>query len=200
MWVLWLPPHGRQQGWGRGDDLQHLYPSCKLLSQSLQLSREVEMLKLLTFFPLHMILLCRLFNPSLLCRDKSIPAVESVAGDERSVQELEHLSRLMEQQAHLEDQVRSLGIVVRTPILNVSVLQVIAHCQEDTGFHLESECHAPEPCQEFQTARLILSHLGLLTMSSLRVSEGKKTSMPAGNSISNVCAFFRGPLILQFRG
>ena len=38
-------------------------------------------------------------------RDKSIPAVESVAGDERSAMELDPLSRLMEQQASLEDEV-----------------------------------------------------------------------------------------------
>lgn len=85
-------------------------------------------------------------------RDKSIPAVESVAGDERSAQELDHLSRLMDQQAHLEE-------------------QVVARSQEDAGYHLESECHAPEPCTEFQTARLILSHLGLLSMGALRVSK-----------------------------
>ena len=73
-----------------------------------------------------------------------------MAGDERASQELEHLSRLMDQQAGLED-------------------QIVARSQEDMGYHFESECQAPEPCQEFQTARLILSHLGLLNMSSLRV-------------------------------
>ena len=83
-------------------------------------------------------------------RDKSIPAVESVAGDERSSQELDHLSRLMEQQAHLEE-------------------QVVARSQEDASYHPESECREPRPCEEFQTARLILSHLGLLSGGSLRV-------------------------------
>ncbi len=85
-----------------------------------------------------------------LCKaDKSIPAVESVAGDERAVQELEHLSRLMERQALLED-------------------QVVARLGEDDGYRVEGECQAPESCTEFQTARLILSHLGLLSMGSLR--------------------------------
>ncbi len=86
----------------------------------------------------------------LIFRDKSIPAVESVAGDERSAQELDHLSRLMDQQSRLEE-------------------QVVARLAEDSSYHVEGECSAPEPCQEFQTARLILSHLGLLNMSSLRV-------------------------------
>ncbi len=88
--------------------------------------------------------------PPCFFRDKSIPAVESVAGDERSAQELEHLSRLMDQQTHLEE-------------------QVVARTQEDSCYHPEVECREPEPCQEFQTARLILSHLGLLSVGALRV-------------------------------
>lgn len=83
--------------------------------------------------------------------------MESVAGDERSAQELEHLSRLMEQQTSLEEQV------------------VQRSLDEDADKHyehnFESECHAPEPCTEFQTARLILSHLGLMNLNSLRVSK-----------------------------
>ena len=86
-----------------------------------------------------------------LCKaDKSIPAVESVAGDERAVQELEHLSRLTERQAILEEQV---------------VDKKGGHC-----FRVEGECVAPEPVQNFQTARLLLSHLGLLNLASLRES------------------------------
>ncbi len=80
-----------------------------------------------------------------------------MAGDERSVRELEHLSRLMEQQGHLEE-------------------QVVARCQEEGDLHHpEAECRAPPPCDQFQTARLILSHLGLLSIGALRVSlENKK--------------------------
>ena len=86
-----------------------------------------------------------------LCKaDKSIPAVESVAGDERAVQELEHLSRLTERQAILEEQV---------------VDKKGGGC-----FRMEGECIAPEPVQNFQTARLLLSHLGLLNLASLRES------------------------------
>ena len=86
-----------------------------------------------------------------LCKaDKSIPAVESVAGDERAVQELEHLSRLTERQAILEE-------------------QVIAKKGGDAaGYRVDGECLAPEPVQDFQTARLVLSHLGLLNLASLR--------------------------------
>ena len=50
---------------------------------------------------------------------------------------------------------------------------MVARSQEDAYYHPESECREPEPCQEFQTARLILSHLGLLNIGALRV---RKTS------------------------
>ena len=90
-----------------------------------------------------------------LCKaDKSIPAVESVAGDERAVQELEHLSRLTERQAMLEEQVIA------------KMGGDVAGC--GGGFRVEGECLAPEPVQDFQTARLVLSHLGLLNLTSLR--------------------------------
>lgn len=39
---------------------------------------------------------------------------------------------------------------------------------EDTSYCTEFECKPPEPCSEFQTARLILSHLGFLSISALR--------------------------------
>jgi len=39
---------------------------------------------------------------------------------------------------------------------------------EDTSYSTEFECKPPEPCSEFQTARLILSHLGFLSISALR--------------------------------
>ena len=34
---------------------------------------------------------------------------------------------------------------------------------------IEAECTAPPLCQEFQTARLILSHFGLLSIEALQV-------------------------------
>lgn len=89
-----------------------------------------------------------------LCKaDKSIPAVESVAGDERAVQELEHLSRLTERQAMLEEQV---------------VAKMEGGGGGAAGYRVDGECLAPEPVQDFQTARLVLSHLGLLNLASLR--------------------------------
>ena len=78
--------------------------------------------------------------------------MESVAGDERSAQELEHLSHLMDQQSMLEEQV------------------AVRSAAEAGSYHPETECRSPEPCREFQTARLVLSHLGLLNMASLRES------------------------------
>ena len=93
-----------------------------------------------------------------LCKaDKSIPAVESVAGDERAVQELEHLSRLTERQAMLEEQV-------------VAKMEggAAGGGGGGSGYRVDGECLAPEPVQHFQTARLVLSHLGLLNLASLR--------------------------------
>jgi hypothetical protein len=75
----------------------------------------------------------------------------------RSAAELEHLSRLMEHQSLLEE-------------------QVVARLEENTGYRIEGECQAPVPSSEFQTARLILSHLGLLNMGSLR--ETVESSVP----------------------
>ena len=87
----------------------------------------------------------------LCAADKSIPAVESVAGDERAALELDRLSRLVESQADLE---RELDTASRS----------------DQSYHLELECNPPEPCTEFQTARLILSHLGFLSLPALKAA------------------------------
>jgi hypothetical protein len=88
-----------------------------------------------------------------ICSDKSIPAVESVALDERSLHELDDLSHLMDEQAHLEQSSTLLANSVQNP---------------------EPECTSPEPCQDYQTARLVLSHLGLL-----RMFEPKENIIPA---------------------
>ena len=87
----------------------------------------------------------------LCAADRSMPAVESVAGDERAALELDRLSRLVESQADLE---RELDTASRS----------------DQSYHLELECNPPEPCTEFQTARLILSHLGFLSLPALKAA------------------------------
>ncbi len=79
-----------------------------------------------------------------LCKaDKSIPAVESVALDERSLHELDQLSHLMDEQAHLEE----------------SITQLTQYSEKH-----DMDSTSPEPCQDYQAARLLLSHLGLLKM------------------------------------
>ena len=87
----------------------------------------------------------------LCAADRSMPAVESVAGDERAALELDRLSRLVESQGELE---KELDTASRT----------------DQSYHLELECNPPEPCTEFQTARLILSHLGFLSLPALKAA------------------------------
>jgi len=85
-----------------------------------------------------------------LCQaDRSIPAVESVAGDERAAVELDRLSRLMEAQALAEQKLEQ-------------------DTESSTQYRVEFECSPPQPCSEFQTARLILSHLGFLSLPALR--------------------------------
>ena len=62
-----------------------------------------------------------------LCKaDKSIPAVESVALDERALHELDDLSHLMDEQAHLEQ----------------SSTQLSNHSEKH-----ELDSTSPEPCQ-----------------------------------------------------
>ena len=87
-------------------------------------------------------------------RDKSIPAVESVAFDERSMHELDELSHMMEEQAHLEQSSNDLT--------NFS----------NNSENSELEIIAPEPCQEYQAARLVLSHLGLLRLFEPKIQTG----------------------------
>ena len=88
----------------------------------------------------------------LCAADKSIPAVESISGDERAAMELERLSRLVENQGETEKELDT-------------------RARADTsGYRLEAECQPPEPCTEFQTARLILSHLGFLSLPALRAA------------------------------
>ena len=85
----------------------------------------------------------------LCAADRSIPAVESVAGDERAALELDRLARLLEAQAVAEEELE-------------------AATTSSQQYRVEGECCPPPPCTDFQTARLILSHLGLLTIPALR--------------------------------
>ena len=71
-------------------------------------------------------------------RDKSIPAVESVALDERSILELDDLSRIVVDQTNRE----------------IMASQQDGQADDDV-YHVETECQAPEVCTEFQTARYV---------------------------------------------
>jgi len=89
-----------------------------------------------------------------LCNaDKSIPAVESVALDERSILELDDLSRIVVDQTNRE----------------IMASQQDGQADDDV-YHVETECQAPEVCTEFQTARLVLNHLGYFNPSALKES------------------------------
>ena len=91
-----------------------------------------------------------------LCNaDRSIPAVESVALDERSISDLEDLSRIVEEQSARE----------------MTMQQVMMNGDYGTYGNDQlggTECEPPEPCTEFQTARLVLAHLGFFTPAALR--------------------------------
>ena len=78
--------------------------------------------------------------------------MESVAFDERSMHELDELSHMMEEQAHLEQ----------------SSDELTNYSSENS----ELEIIAPEPCQEYQAARLVLSHLGLLRLFEPKIQTG----------------------------
>ena len=98
-----------------------------------------------------------------LCNaDKSIPAVESVALDERSISDLEDLSRIVEEQSAREMAMQQ-GIMNGGPGENGS-----SNWHYGTDHTEGTECEPPEPCTEFQTARLVLAHLGFFTPAALR--------------------------------
>merc|ERR1719166_878300 len=67
----------------------------------------------------------------LCAADKSIPAVESVAGDERTAMELDRLSRLVESQADMEKDLDN-------------------QTKNDQSYHVEFECNSKSTgiCQE----------------------------------------------------
>ena len=98
-----------------------------------------------------------------LCNaDKSIPAVESVALDERSISDLEDLSRIVEEQSARE-------IAMQQGLVNGGSGENANNNWNYGNDHMEgTECEPPEPCKEFQTARLVLAHLGFFTPAALR--------------------------------
>lgn len=83
--------------------------------------------------------------------DKSIPSLENIS--RVSTEELEKLSKIIENQINFENTVKK---------------QVEAQYTEYPN--PETECKAPSLCQEFQTSRLFLSHLGFLTSEALKDS------------------------------
>ncbi|GFG30495.1 hypothetical protein Cfor_08118 [Coptotermes formosanus] len=84
--------------------------------------------------------------------DKSIPSMESLLIEAGAAKEHAHLSRLLEQQ---------------------TVLEMAAGqrwCRETEGPF--PECTPPPACQEFQTARLFLSHFGFLSLDAANGNVG----------------------------
>ncbi|KAK3862467.1 hypothetical protein Pcinc_031674 [Petrolisthes cinctipes] len=90
-----------------------------------------------------------------LCKaDKSIPSLDSVImSDDRSTMEHEKLLQILDHQISFEDGVRR---------------QV--ECETSEYPDVETECVAPPLCHEFQTARLLLSHFGFLSLDALQES------------------------------
>ncbi|XP_067010015.2 ral GTPase-activating protein subunit beta [Anabrus simplex] len=82
--------------------------------------------------------------------DKSIPSLDSLISGDSNVEMNHHrLAQLIEQQASLEE------------------TAVKEHNACSAFLDPEQECSPPPPCQEFQTARLFLSHFGFLSLDSL---------------------------------
>ncbi|XP_076069482.1 ral GTPase-activating protein subunit beta isoform X2 [Oratosquilla oratoria] len=87
-----------------------------------------------------------------LCKvDKSIPSLESVImSDDKSILEHDKLLQILDHQIAFEENVRR------------QVETRPSHYPD-----VETECSAPPLCHEFQTARLLLSHFGLLSIEAL---------------------------------
>ena len=87
--------------------------------------------------------------------DKSIPSLDSLVTDVKMQSELDKLKRHIEHQTQFESNIsrRSQLDAARRPFPNPA-----------------TECKPPKLCQEFQTARLFLSHYGFLSLEALKVS------------------------------
>lgn len=83
--------------------------------------------------------------------DKSIPPMETALG--LKAEDQQKLAKMIEEQVTME---------------NVVKKQVEAQINEYPN--PETECKPPSLCQEFQTSRLLLSHLGFLNPESLKAS------------------------------
>lgn len=80
-------------------------------------------------------------------RDQSIPTLETVlANDEKLCNEIETLSQLISRQSTVES--------------------TLAQAQAATTLQ---ECTPPPACHDFQTARLFLSHFGLLSLDEVNI-------------------------------
>ncbi|XP_037072244.1 ral GTPase-activating protein subunit beta-like [Pollicipes pollicipes] len=77
--------------------------------------------------------------------DRSIPSLESLIQDQKSASEHNRMLHLMEQQTSRE------GLARRSAAVRTA-----------SGLNLDTECVPPPPSQEFQTARLFLSHFQFL--------------------------------------
>lgn len=89
-------------------------------------------------------------------RDKSIPSLDSLITDGKMQSDLDKLKRQVEQQTQFENNIgrRSQVEAARRPFPNPAM-----------------ECKPPKLCQEFQTARLFLSHYGFLSLEALKVKQ-----------------------------
>lgn len=90
---------------------------------------------------------------------RSIPSMESLVTDEKTLAQHQRMRGLIEQQAELEEAMRRVGFARESSL----------------SFPDPSrECVPPPPCHEFQTARLFLSHFGLLAIDSNKVSRTER--------------------------
>ncbi|XP_042214710.1 ral GTPase-activating protein subunit beta-like isoform X3 [Homarus americanus] len=108
-----------------------------------------------------------------LCKaDKSIPTLESVImNDEKSALEHDKLLQILDHQIAFEESVRR---------------QVERETSEYPD--VETECVAPPLCLEFQTARLLLSHFGFLSLDALQ--ESVESAVPSLVALDSSMAGF----------
>ncbi|KAK8402515.1 hypothetical protein O3P69_000737 [Scylla paramamosain] len=108
-----------------------------------------------------------------LCKaDKSVPSLESVImNEEKSTLEHEKLLQILDHQIAFEENVQR---------------QVERETSEYPD--VETECVAPSLCHEFQTARLLLSHFGFLSLDALQ--ESVESAVPSLVALDSSMAGF----------
>ncbi|XP_045133691.1 ral GTPase-activating protein subunit beta-like isoform X7 [Portunus trituberculatus] len=108
-----------------------------------------------------------------LCKaDKSIPSLESVImNEEKSTLEHEKLLQILDHQIAFEENVQR-------------------KVERETSEYpdVETECVAPSLCHEFQTARLLLSHFGFLSLDALQ--ESVESAVPSLVALDSSMAGF----------